>query len=162
MSWGPGKTTVFALGLPRGVILGGVLISFVGRSQVSVENCRSISIYVDTLIKLQARGCRVVTHGAHLKIGYYTAGEMKITGQVGSLEFETQIKGETCLIEWLLCDWGGYARLRLHDYLPGRFLSLRNARGLEAWGLICSQDGDYEFFMAVEGYYRVKPLVHKA
>ena len=80
MSWEPKKTAVSALGLPRDVILGDVLISFVGRSQVNVENYRSILIYTDTLIKLQARNC---------KIDYYTAEEMKITGQVGSLEFET-------------------------------------------------------------------------
>ena len=81
MSWEPKKTAVSALGLPRDVILGDVLISFVGRSQVNVENYRSILIYTDTLIK--------VIHGARLKIDYYTAEEMKITGQVGSLEFET-------------------------------------------------------------------------
>lgn len=45
-------------GAPRDVILGDVLISFVGRSQVNVENYRSILIYTDTLIKLQARNCR--------------------------------------------------------------------------------------------------------
>ena len=87
MSWEPKKTAVSALGLPRDV--GDVLISFVGRSQVNVENYRSILIYTDTLIKLQARNCRVVIHGARLKIDYYTAEEMKITGQIGSLEFET-------------------------------------------------------------------------
>ena len=80
MSWEPKKTAVSALGLPRDVILGDVLISFVGRSQVNVENYRSILIY---------RNCKVVIHGARLKIDYYTAEEMKITGQVGSLEFET-------------------------------------------------------------------------
>ena len=61
----------------------------VARGEVNVENYRSILIYTDTLIKLQARNCKVVIHGARLKIDYYTAEEMKITGQVGSLEFET-------------------------------------------------------------------------
>ena len=89
MSWEPKKTAVSALGLPRDVILGDVLISFVGRSQVNVENYRSILIYTDTLIKLQARNCKVEIHGARLNIDFYTAEEMKITGQVGSLEFET-------------------------------------------------------------------------
>ena len=41
MSWEPKKTAVSALGLPRDVILGDVLISFVGRSQVNAENYRS-------------------------------------------------------------------------------------------------------------------------
>ena len=53
MSWEPKKTAVSALGLPRDVILGDVLVSFVGRGQVNVENYRSILIYTDTLVKLQ-------------------------------------------------------------------------------------------------------------
>ena len=66
------------------------------------------------------------------------------------------------MIVWLLHNWKGYVRLRLHGYSPERFLNLCNARGLEVWGLICNRDGDYEFFMTVEGYRRVKPLVRKA
>ena len=89
MSWEPKKTAVSALGLPRDVVLGDVLVNFVGRGEVNQENYRSILIYTDTLIKLQARNCKVVIHGARLKIDYYTAEEMKITGQIGSLEFET-------------------------------------------------------------------------
>lgn len=89
MSWEPKKTAVSALGLPRDVILGDVLIHFVGREQVNVENYRSILIYTDTLIKLLTRNCKVVIHGNRLKIDYYTAEEMKITGCIGSLEFES-------------------------------------------------------------------------
>ena len=66
------------------------------------------------------------------------------------------------MIEWLLHNGKGYVRLRLHGYSPERFLNLCNARGLEVWELNCSRDGDYEFFMTVEGYRRVKPLVRKA
>ena len=66
------------------------------------------------------------------------------------------------MIEWLLHNWNGYVRLRLHGYSPERFLNLCNARGLEVWGLNCGKDGDYEFFMTVKGYRRVKALVRKA
>jgi len=66
------------------------------------------------------------------------------------------------LIVWLLHNWKGYVRLRLHGYSPERFLNLCNARRLEVWGLICNRDGDYEFYMTVKGYRRVKPLVRKA
>lgn len=41
MSWEPKKTAVSALGLPRDVILG-MAYKLVGRSQVNVENYRSI------------------------------------------------------------------------------------------------------------------------
>ncbi len=66
------------------------------------------------------------------------------------------------MIIWLLHNWKGYVRLRLHGYSPERFLNLCNARGLEVWGILCNRDGDYEFYMTVEGYRRVKPLVRKA
>ena len=89
MSWEPKKTAVSALGLPRDVVLGDVLVNFVGRGEVNVENYRSILIYTDTLVKLQAKNCKVLIHGSRLRIDYYTAEEMKITGQITSLEFET-------------------------------------------------------------------------
>lgn len=88
MSWDPRKTAVSALGLPRDVILGDVLVSFVGKTQVNVENYRSILLYTDTLVKLQARNYKVLIHGSCLRIDYYTPEEMKITGQIGSLEFQ--------------------------------------------------------------------------
>lgn len=89
MSWEPKKIAVSALGLPRDVVLGDVLVSLIGRGQVNVENYRSILIYTDTLVKLQARNCKVLVHGSRLRIDYYTSEEMQITGQIGSLEFET-------------------------------------------------------------------------
>ena len=58
------------------------------------------------------------------------------------------------MIVWLLHNWKGYVRLRLHGYSPERFLNLCNARGLEVWELMCNRDGDYEFYMTVEGYRR--------
>lgn len=80
---------VTALGLPRDVLLGDVLVSFVGRREVWIENYRSILLYTETLVKVQARTCKVVIHGARLKIEYYTSEEMKITGQIQALEFES-------------------------------------------------------------------------
>lgn len=89
MSWEPKKRAVSALGLPRDVILGDVLVNMVGRGEVNVENYRTILIYTDTLVKLQGKNCKVLVHGSCLRIEHYTAEEMKITGQVESLEFET-------------------------------------------------------------------------
>lgn len=89
MSWEPKKTAVSALGLPRDVILGDVLVNFVGRGQVNVENYRSILIYTQSLVKLQAKNCKVLIHGSCLRINYYTPEEMMITGRIESLEFES-------------------------------------------------------------------------
>ncbi len=77
-----------ALRLPKDVVLGEVLISFLGRRSVVIENYRSIILYTDCSIKLQAKNCRVIISGNRLMIEYYTGEEMKITGYIKSLEFE--------------------------------------------------------------------------
>ncbi len=76
------------LKLPRDVVLGEVLISFVGRCCVTVENYRGILLYDDETVKLQAKNCRLGIRGKHLHIEYYNRDEMKITGQIRAMEFE--------------------------------------------------------------------------
>ena len=82
------RRTVTALGLPRDVLLGDVLVSFVGRFEVHIENYRSILLYTDTLVRIQAKNCRLIIRGSRLCIECYTSEEMKITGQIAALEFE--------------------------------------------------------------------------
>lgn len=80
---------ISALKLPKDAGLGEVLISFLGRGSVVIENYRSILIYTEDTIKLQAKNCRVVITGSRLAIEYYTNEEMKINGFIKALEFET-------------------------------------------------------------------------
>lgn len=77
-----------ALKLPKDVMLGEVLVSFIGRHSVVIENYRSIILYTDTIVKLQAKNCRLNIIGSRLVIEYYTYDEMKIAGQIKSMEFE--------------------------------------------------------------------------
>lgn len=77
-----------ALRLPKDVVLGEVLVSFLGRQSVVIENYRSIILYTDCLIKIQAKNCRVIIGGSRLMIEYYTNEEMKINGYIKSLEFD--------------------------------------------------------------------------
>ena len=76
------------LKLPKDVVLGEVLVSFLGRHSVVIENYRGIILCTDTLIKLQAKTCRVAVSGSRLVIEYYTNEEMKINGLIKSMEFE--------------------------------------------------------------------------
>jgi len=55
---------------------------------VVIENYRGILLYNDNTIRLQARQCRLSIHGKRLHIDYYNHEEMKITGQIQSMEFE--------------------------------------------------------------------------
>lgn len=82
------NAVVSALKLPKDVILGEVLISFVGRHSVIIENYRSIILYTDTMVKLQTKNCKLLISGSRLQIEYYTNEEMKVVGQIRSVEFE--------------------------------------------------------------------------
>lgn len=75
------------LKLPKDVVLGEVLVSFVGRYSVTIENYRGILIYDDKTVKLQAKHCKLQINGKRLHIEYYNHDEMKITGQIQSMEF---------------------------------------------------------------------------
>lgn len=75
------------LKLPRDVVLGEVLVSFVGRGSVVVENYRGILLYDDNTVKLQAKHCKLLFRGRRLHIDYYDRDEMKISGFIQSLEF---------------------------------------------------------------------------
>lgn len=82
------RAAVEALGLPRDVILGDVLLHFTGPYEVVVENFRSLLIYTDTYVKIKAAGCMVVFKGLHLEIETYTEDALKIKGQIRSVEFD--------------------------------------------------------------------------
>lgn len=64
-------------------------------------------------------------------------------------------------MERLLHNWRGYVKIRLCGYSPERFLNLCNSRGLEIWDIRCVK-GDYECFMSLPDFRRVKPLVKKS
>lgn len=83
------EAVVSSLKLPKDVVMGEVLLSFLGRQAVMIENYRSIILYTDTLVKLQAKTCRVIVHGTRLMIEYYTCDEMRISGYIQSVEFES-------------------------------------------------------------------------
>ncbi|MGN0158049.1 MAG: YabP/YqfC family sporulation protein [Brotaphodocola sp.] len=75
------------LKLPKDVVLGEVLITFIGRYSVMIENYRGILIYDDHVVKLQAKNCKLTIHGKRLRIEYYNHEEMKISGQIQSMDF---------------------------------------------------------------------------
>ncbi len=79
---------VTSLKFPEDVVMGEMMLSFAGRRALLVENYRTIVLYTDELIKLQGKTCRLLVSGSRLSIQYYTREEMKITGQIKSVQFE--------------------------------------------------------------------------
>ena len=73
------------LKLPKDLALGAVTVTVSGRSEVTVENYKGILEYTSKKIVVQTNGCQVDVLGEDLLISYYTADEMKISGQISEI-----------------------------------------------------------------------------
>ena len=76
-----------ALNLPKDLTLGAVILTITGKHEAYVENYMSLIEYTETLIRIQARTCKLEIHGAQLEIAYYTNDEMKITGLIEEVKY---------------------------------------------------------------------------
>lgn len=83
-----GDALAESLRLPRDAVLGETLLTAIGKNTLRVENYRSILIYSDTSIKLQAKRYKLSIFGRNLKIRYYDKDEMEIVGQIEDVKFE--------------------------------------------------------------------------
>lgn len=77
-----------SLRLPQDVVKGETLLTFIGKSAVQIENYRSILLYTNTSIRIQAKRYQLCILGKNLCIRYYDKDEMKITGRIESITFE--------------------------------------------------------------------------
>ncbi len=75
------------LKLPKDVVCGDTVVCVLGREKVKVENYRSILVYSEVLIKLQAKANQVEIIGKHLRIRYYDKDEMEIVGKIECVRF---------------------------------------------------------------------------
>lgn len=55
----------------------------------------------------------------------------------------------------------GYLLIRLQGFSPERFLNLCMANQIEIWELV-NREGYYQFYMTLDGYRKIRPLVRKA
>lgn len=75
------------LSLPKDVLLRASMIHMIGQYEIYIENYKSIIEYTDTLIKIQAKTCKLIINGQHLHIEYFTNDDMKISGRIKSIEY---------------------------------------------------------------------------
>ena len=73
--------------LPKDVIFGVPIITMTGQLEVCVENYKGIMEYTDTLIRIRSKVGQIREIGRNMQIEYYTNDEMKITGQIKSVEY---------------------------------------------------------------------------
>ena len=80
---------VESLELPRDIMYGAVIITAMGRNQVLVENYKGIIEYPREKIRLQTKNCQVTVQGKQLVVEYYTNEEMKITGFIQGISYDS-------------------------------------------------------------------------
>lgn len=72
---------------PKDVILGYPIVTTIGITEVTIENYRGILEFDNTLIRVSSKTGQIKIHGENLDIQYYTNDEMKISGNVKSIEY---------------------------------------------------------------------------
>ena len=77
-----------ALSLPQDVVNGDTILTFIGTQTLKIENYRSILIYTDIKIRIQAKYYKLCVTGKRLCIRYYDKDEMEICGIIESVHFE--------------------------------------------------------------------------
>ena len=70
-------------------MLGAAIVTVTGRREAVIANYRGILEYEDSKIRIQTKNCRILISGAHLAIDYYTSEEMKITGFINTIAYES-------------------------------------------------------------------------
>ena len=76
------------LELPKDLMLGAAIVTVTGRREALIENYKGILNLEDSFIKVQTKNCRIIITGLQLSVEYYTNEEMKITGQIDSIQYE--------------------------------------------------------------------------
>jgi len=76
-----------AASMPKDVVLGVPIITMTGRIELNVENYNGIIEYTDIVIRLSTKSGQIKIVGQHLQIEYYTSDEMKVTGQIKTVEY---------------------------------------------------------------------------
>ncbi len=80
---------VESLELPVDIMYGAVIVTAMGRRQVLVENYKGIIEYTREKIRLQTKTCQVTIQGRELLVEYYTNEEMKITGCIQGILYDS-------------------------------------------------------------------------
>ncbi len=75
------------LELPKDLMHGAVMVSIVGRTEMTIENYRGILEYSSEEIRLSTKDGTLSIQGKKLLITYYTNDDMKITGIIQSIVY---------------------------------------------------------------------------
>ena len=75
--------------LPEDVVLGMPNVEIRGNSEMWIENYRGLLEYTDQLVRIQTKTGQIRVTGNHLQVDSYTNDDMKITGKIRNIEYQT-------------------------------------------------------------------------
>ncbi len=73
--------------IPKYAMLGYSIITFIGNSEVIIENHRGILEYNDESIRVMTKIGQLKIVGKRLNVLHYTTDELKIVGKITSITF---------------------------------------------------------------------------
>lgn len=68
------------------LLLGTIRLTLTGKQCALIENYKGIIEYNDQIVIIQSKKERVTLRGTRLQIPYYTRDEMKILGEIDTIE----------------------------------------------------------------------------
>lgn len=74
---------------PEDVLLGMPNVEILGHSEMRIENYRGLIEYTDQLVRVQTKIGQIRITGKHLQVDSYTNDDMKITGKIQNIEYQT-------------------------------------------------------------------------
>ena len=69
------------------LLMQAAVLTCTGRHELIVENYRGVRVLTDRRIEVQTRTCLVIVEGEELEASYYTREEMRITGNICSIQY---------------------------------------------------------------------------
>lgn len=75
--------------LPEEVALTMPTVEILGHSEMRIENYRGLIEYTDQLVRVQTKIGQIKITGKHLQVDSYTNDDMKITGKIQNIEYQT-------------------------------------------------------------------------
>ena len=76
------------LEIPREVVSSDIKITIIGFDEILIENYKNILEYQDILIKINTFEGAISIYGFNLKLEQMTDEDIKVNGEIDSIEFE--------------------------------------------------------------------------
>ena len=83
------ELVVNSLKLPKDLLLGASIVTLTGNREAWIENYKGIIEYSEQGILIQGKACQICIQGNSLSIDYYTNEDMKISGNISCVRYES-------------------------------------------------------------------------